>query len=338
MRTAPVSPIRDPEEHQQHAGYDQHVLVGGRRRRRGHAPAVYGLRRGCQGNGLSECASIGAVASKQFRYTATAPSPRRFRIALRIVTRDHLGYTQEFSGRREGERRTHEPRRLAGPRCGPISDQFGDSGRLAEERARGTRPDTLLLLEHPPTITLGRRGVRKTCCGTGNVSLARASRSSASAGAAARRTTAPASCRLCDHPLLEPGRGVRRFVSKLEALLVDVSESFHVKASLRAGHPGLWVGECKLASIGIEVRQGISRHGFALNVDVDPRPFRGDRSVRNARCRDHRPDAPGGITDFSRDGRTAGTSCMAAALWRDRRGGGEWARRCGLRPAIRCDG
>jgi lipoate-protein ligase B len=56
-------------------------------------------------------------------------------------------------------------------------------------------------------------------------------------------------------------------------LLLDVAASFRVNASVRADHPGLWVGHRKLASIGIEVCRGVSRHGFALNVDIDPRPF-----------------------------------------------------------------
>jgi len=154
----------------------------------------------------------------------------------------------------------------------PIS--LGIQCRLAEERARGIRPDTLLLLEHPPTITLGRRGGQEDLLWDGE-RLARAGIAVERVGRGGRATyhgpgqlIGYAITRLSSH-----GRGVRRFVSKLEALLLDVAESFHVEASLRAGHPGLWVGERKLASIGIEVRQGISRHGFALNVDVDTRPF-----------------------------------------------------------------
>jgi lipoyl(octanoyl) transferase len=73
--------------------------------------------------------------------------------------------------------------------------------------------------------------------------------------------------------LSSQGRGVRRFVSGIEALLLDVARVFEVTASRRPGHPGIWVADRKLASIGIEVRRGVSRHGFALHVDVDPRPF-----------------------------------------------------------------
>ncbi|MGH7822675.1 MAG: lipoyl protein ligase domain-containing protein, partial [Candidatus Binatia bacterium] len=59
------------------------------------------------------------------------------------------------------------------------------------------------------------------------------------------------------------------YVAVLEDVLREAAERFGVAAERRAGHPGLWVGESKLASIGIEVHRGVTLHGFALNVDMD---------------------------------------------------------------------
>jgi lipoate-protein ligase B len=146
--------------------------------------------------------------------------------------------------------------------------------RLAEERAAGLRPDTLLLLEHPPTITLGRRAGQEDLLwgaerlvGAGIV-IARAGRGGRATYHGPGQLVGYAISRLSRH-----GRGVRRFVAQMETVLLDVAQGFGVTASRRAGHPGVWVRDRKLASIGIEVRRGISRHGFALNVDVDLRPF-----------------------------------------------------------------
>jgi lipoate-protein ligase B len=146
--------------------------------------------------------------------------------------------------------------------------------RVADERAAGLRSDTLLLLEHPPTITLGKRADEEDVLWDAD-RLAREGIAVERVGRGGRATyhgpgqlIGYAITRLSGH-----GRGVRRFVSEMEALLLDVAASFQVVASVRAGHPGLWVRDRKLASIGIEVRRGVSRHGFALNVDVDPRPF-----------------------------------------------------------------
>ena len=156
----------------------------------------------------------------------------------------------------------------------PYPIGLGIQYRVAEERAAGLRPDTLLLLEHPPTITLGRRAGEQDVLWDA-VRLAREGIAVERVGRGGRATSHGPG-QLIGYAitrLSSQGRGVRRFVSGLEALLLDVAESFQVAASVRAGHPGLWVGDRKLASIGVEVRRGVSRHGFALNVDVDLQPF-----------------------------------------------------------------
>jgi len=156
----------------------------------------------------------------------------------------------------------------------PYCEGLGIQERVAAERARGNRPDTLLLLEHPPTITLGRRAsegdVLWHACDLerSGITVERVGRGG--------RATYHGPGQLVGYPIARlscHGRGVRRFVAGLEGVLADVARRFGVVASARVGHPGVWVGAKKLGSIGIEIRGGVSRHGFALNVDMDLAPF-----------------------------------------------------------------
>ena len=68
--------------------------------------------------------------------------------------------------------------------------------------------------------------------------------------------------------------GVRRLVWTLEQAVVDLLAAQGVEAERRDGAPGVYVGERKLAALGLRVRGGRSYHGLALNVDLDPEPFR----------------------------------------------------------------
>ena len=62
---------------------------------------------------------------------------------------------------------------------------------------------------------------------------------------------------------------VVRFVRLLEATLISVLETFGIEAARRRGYPGVWVGEAKIAAIGVAVKRKVTMHGFALNVDPD---------------------------------------------------------------------
>lgn len=146
--------------------------------------------------------------------------------------------------------------------------------RVAAERAVEARPDTLLLLEHPPTITLGRRAVdgdilwSRADLGRLGITVARVGRGG--------QATYHGPGQLVGYPIVRlggGGRGVRQFVDGIEAALIRAAGDFGVRAERRSGHPGVWVSGRKLASIGVEVRRGVSRHGFALNVDTDLSPF-----------------------------------------------------------------
>lgn len=158
--------------------------------------------------------------------------------------------------------------------CVPYEAGRGLQERIAAERVADARGDTLLLLEHPPTVTLGRRSDESDLVWS-PADLARAGIALARAGRGGRATYHGPG-QIVGYPIVRlshGGRGVRAFVGGIEAVLIVTADSFGVRAERRAGHPGVWVGGRKLASIGIEVRRGVSRHGFALNVDVDLGPF-----------------------------------------------------------------
>jgi lipoate-protein ligase B len=156
----------------------------------------------------------------------------------------------------------------------PYRDALTIQETIAAERARGLRPDTLLLLEHPPTVTLGRRASAND--------LRRPEAELADDGIAVERVrrggraTYHGPGQLVGYPIVRlpsGGRGVRRFVAALESTLIDAVAAFGVAVERHSGHPGAWIGDRKIASIGIEVRRGITRHGFALNVAMDLEPF-----------------------------------------------------------------
>lgn len=138
--------------------------------------------------------------------------------------------------------------------------------RLAEMRARGCIDDTLLLLEHPPVVTIGRNAPEPTSADTGGRPVVRTDRGGDVTYHGPGQLVGYPVCRLPSR-----GRGVRAFVSAVEHALCDVALSLGIAATPRRGLPGVWAGPAeaprKLASIGLGVRRAITLHGFALNVD-----------------------------------------------------------------------
>jgi lipoate-protein ligase B len=139
---------------------------------------------------------------------------------------------------------------------------------MAKARRRGEVPDTLILVEHPPVVTVGREG------DDGGAALSGLPVVPVERGG---RATYHGPGQLVGYPIvdLDPrGRDVRRFVHDVESLVVDAVGEFGVRASHRSGQHGVWVdGERKIASIGIAVDHWVTLHGFAVNVDLDLTPF-----------------------------------------------------------------
>ena len=144
--------------------------------------------------------------------------------------------------------------------------------RIAAEVGSGESPDTVLLLEHPPTITLGRRaepGELHVPEGA-DVEIVETDRGGTS--------TYHAPGQLVCYPILDltrHGQDVRRYCRDLEEVLIRTTTAFGISSARIEGLTGIWLERPprKIASIGIHLSKWISTHGYALNVALDPAPF-----------------------------------------------------------------
>jgi lipoate-protein ligase B len=142
--------------------------------------------------------------------------------------------------------------------------------RLHQQRVEGGIPDLLLLLEHPPTITIGRSG------SLDNVLIS--SRQMVQAGIPlffidrGGDVTYHGLGQLVGYPILdlrEQGGDLHRYVRNLEEVIIRTLRDFSIEADSDEGHPGVWVKGEEIAAIGLSVRKWVSMHGFALNVNTD---------------------------------------------------------------------
>lgn len=176
-----------------------------------------------------------------------------------------------------------QARSLSVRRLGRVAyaDALALQTELVEARRAGTIGDTLLLLEHPPVITLGARNRG----GSSHVIAAPADL--AREGIAVVETgrggdvTYHGPGQLVGYPIvdLRPDRcDVHRYVRDLEEALIRAVAAFGIAADRLAGRSGVWVGasgqEAKLAAIGVRMSRWITSHGFALNVTTDLSHFR----------------------------------------------------------------
>jgi lipoyl(octanoyl) transferase len=150
---------------------------------------------------------------------------------------------------------------------------------LARARAQGRIGDQLLLLEHPPVLTLGRGADESHVLAPPalleerGIELLRVERGGEVTYHGPGQLVAYPIIRLADRGLL-----LRPFVRALEAALSATCAAFGVAADRREGHPGCWVDPDgvmprKIGALGIRIERGTSYHGIALNVDVDLRDF-----------------------------------------------------------------
>lgn len=144
---------------------------------------------------------------------------------------------------------------------------------LAAAVSQGAIPDTVVLCEHPPTVTLGRRTAEDELHlpAEADVELVETDRGG--------RSTYHAPGQLVCYPILDlrrHGRDVRRYCRDLEEAVLLTLAASGLRGARREGLTGVWVpGEPprKIASLGVRLARWISTHGFALNVDLDPAPF-----------------------------------------------------------------
>lgn len=154
----------------------------------------------------------------------------------------------------------------------PYADGLELQKQLVEQRKAGGIPDQLLLLQHPPVITLGvrTRNDRSHILATPEA-LADEGVEIFETGRGGD-VTYHGPGQLVGYPILDlrPDRcDVHRYVRDLEEVLIRTAAAFGVAAGRSAGLTGTWVGSEKLAAIGVRIARWVTSHGFAFNVTTN---------------------------------------------------------------------
>lgn len=128
--------------------------------------------------------------------------------------------------------------------------------------------DQLWITEHPPVFTQGLNGRAEHVLDSGDITVLQVDRGG--------QVTYHGPGQVVIYCLLDLGRlglGVKGLVSRLEQSLIDWLFDHGVTASARPGAPGVYVGEAKIAALGLRIRKGCCYHGLSFNVDMELEPF-----------------------------------------------------------------
>jgi lipoyl(octanoyl) transferase len=159
----------------------------------------------------------------------------------------------------------------------PYGEAFELQHALAGAVSQGAIPETVIFLEHPPVITVGRRTELEEelhVPDDTSVEIAETDRGG--------KSTFHGPGQLVCYPILDlhnHGKDVKRYVRDLEEALIQTLAAFELESCRYEGLTGVWMppgngqGPRKIASIGVHVSRWVTTHGYALNVDLDPAPF-----------------------------------------------------------------
>ena len=153
----------------------------------------------------------------------------------------------------------------------PYEEAFALQTKILEQKiAAPDAPDELLLLEHDPVYTMGRTPDLASLRDETQLPhpVVRINRGG--------QATYHGPGQLVGYPILDlrrRGQDLHRYLRAMEEALIALCGDFEVVAQRRDALTGVWVGERKIASIGVGVRRWVSMHGFALNVCGDLTPF-----------------------------------------------------------------
>jgi lipoyl(octanoyl) transferase len=153
----------------------------------------------------------------------------------------------------------------------PYAEAHALQLELVEQRKRDEIPDQFLLLEHPHVITLGRAANRANILAD-DVTRAQFGVELFETGRGGD-VTYHGPGQLVGYPIIKllPGhQDIRRYVRNIQETLIRASRDFGVEAESRGGDfVGVWVGDEKLAAIGVRISRWVTMHGFAFNVATD---------------------------------------------------------------------
>jgi lipoyl(octanoyl) transferase len=152
---------------------------------------------------------------------------------------------------------------------------YGEAWELQRSLAEAVKeggPDTVLFLEHPPVITLGRT------TGAGELHVPSDAEVEVVETDRGGKSTFHGPGQLVCYPILDlnrHGRDVKLYVRNLEEALIRTLGSFGLEGTRIEGLTGVWLHPPprKIASIGVHISRWVTTHGYALNVDLDPAPF-----------------------------------------------------------------
>ena len=129
-------------------------------------------------------------------------------------------------------------------------------------------PDQVWFLEHDTVYTLGMAGKHEHILDSGNIPVIQTDRGG--------QVTYHGPGQLVVYLLVDlkrKGLGIKQYVSSLEQIVIDLLEIQGIAGQRRAGAPGVYVDDRKIAALGVRVRRGCCYHGLALNVNMDLLPF-----------------------------------------------------------------
>jgi lipoyl(octanoyl) transferase len=188
----------------------------------------------------------------------------------RLITAPRERYPEIFAARW-----SHAPIRAYVMQLGlvPYREAWDLQRSVATAVSDGSLPDTILLLEHPPVVTLGRRADSASELHIpegAEVELVETDRGG--------KSTFHGPGQLVCYPILDlgrHGRDVKKYVRDLEEALIATLDALGVTGDRIGGLTGVWLTRPprKIASIGVHVSRWVTTHGYALNVDLDPAPF-----------------------------------------------------------------
>ncbi|MBQ0719767.1 MAG: lipoyl(octanoyl) transferase LipB [Gammaproteobacteria bacterium] len=170
----------------------------------------------------------------------------------------------------------------------PYASVFAAMKDYTESRTEAS-PDQLWLVQHPPVFTQGQAGKAEHVLMPGDIPVLKVDRGG--------QVTYHGPGQLVVYTLIDLKRAklnVRELVCAIEKSLKALLAAYGIQAETRDKAPGVYVGEAKIASLGLRIRRGRSYHGLALNVDVDLEPFQrinpcGYQGLRMTRLKDLLP-------------------------------------------------
>jgi len=154
------------------------------------------------------------------------------------------------------------------------SEAYHLQRQLLYQRVNNEIADTLLLLEHPPTITIGKSGkLENVLASQAQLAEAGVSLFFVDRGG---DVTYHGPGQLVAYPIIDlrqRGRDVHQYLRDLEEVIIRTLSDFSITACRDSSHAGVWVRDEEIAAIGLRVSKWVSMHGFALNVNIDLEQF-----------------------------------------------------------------